>query len=217
MDYETLRLQHKQSLVERAFAVFEPSFEDPEAQKQEWVRRLLDGHGAQDLIASLKAGEPLSAPAEEEAAPPGDRAGKIELRGGDIALYAGVKTRIPVAIQNDSGAPFKTTPDHPLFASYHWYEASGGLYQLDGVRTALPEEIPPGSQAEVAVDVMPPATPGTYRLMITMVHEGVCWMEEAGLEAPILECAIHDYDGRGLSHHAQATFMRLLAGQEASG
>ena len=46
-------------------------------------------------------------------------------------------------------------------------------------RVSLPQDVPPGSQVTVPVDVTAPTQPGTYSFSWGVVHEGVRWFDEA--------------------------------------
>jgi hypothetical protein len=60
----------------------------------------------------------------------------------------------------------------------------------DGVRTNLPAPIQPFGRAQVAVSVVPPATAGNYTLEVSLVHEGVAWMEDDGLTSLRLKVGV---------------------------
>ena len=73
------------------------------------------------------------------------------------------------------GAPF------PLNLSYHWLEhASREVLVFDGERTALLPQIEPGQAATFWMFVITPAAPGEYLLQITLVQEGVRWLDGSG-------------------------------------
>ena len=68
-----------------------------------------------------------------------------------------------------------------VYVSYHWY-ASGkklaGAYETP--QTRIPQPIPPGQEARVdKVLVLPPGTPGSYELQITLVDRHA-WFENRG-------------------------------------
>ena len=49
---------------------------------------------------------------------------------------------------------------------------------FEGWRTKLPEGgIPPGGSAEVEIAILPPPQPGLHRLHLTLVEEGVGWLD----------------------------------------
>lgn len=66
--------------------------------------------------------------------------------------------------------------------AYHWLPAQGDKpVLLDGERTAFPHDIGPGETIKMdKVRIIAPASPGQYRLQISLVQEGVAWFESQG-------------------------------------
>jgi len=65
--------------------------------------------------------------------------------------------------------------------AYHWSSPQGKLLVLDGERTPFPHDIGPGETIKLdKVRVIAPASPGEYRLQISLVQEGVSWFESQG-------------------------------------
>src|SRR4051812_46298539 len=62
-------------------------------------------------------------------------------------------------------------------ASYRWRNLAGTLVTADGLRTAFPADVPPGSAAVVPLEVIAPQVPGGYMLEVDVVHEHVRWFE----------------------------------------
>ena len=71
--------------------------------------------------------------------------------------------------------------DRPVLVSYHWYDSSRRAVDYDGLRTPLPRPLDPGAECEAAVRLKTPAAPGSYRLEIDLVEEGVSWFSAAGV------------------------------------
>jgi hypothetical protein len=59
--------------------------------------------------------------------------------------------------------------------SYHLYAASGNVYVWDGLRTALPAAVAPGSSVTVNAIIRVPTVAGAYRVAFDLVREGVAW------------------------------------------
>lgn len=71
------------------------------------------------------------------------------------------------------GAPF------PVNLAYHWLcYPSRETIVLDGERTAILPELAPKNTGRWKMFVIAPETPGEYFLQLTMVQEGVRWLEE---------------------------------------
>ena len=58
--------------------------------------------------------------------------------------------------------------------------ADGTLINRDHARAWLPDDIPAGGAADVAIEVPLPDTPGRYVLKFDLVSEGIDWFEKAG-------------------------------------
>lgn len=213
VDIEKLRRKHKTELVERALSVYQPEG-DTQQVKSFWLERLLEGQDVRQMLEHLKAGEPL--PAEAPVGSTQDTCvsiGKIEIIDDNLELHAGLKRKMWVKLENFSDTDFQTTPEEPVFIAYHWYQENGEVYEFDGVRTPIPQPVGPGEKVEAQINLTPPAEPGNYELMATIVHEGRCWMEEVGLGVSRVSLEVQDYDGRGLTRHALSVFKQLHAAE----
>lgn len=206
----SLRKRNKTALVESAFRIYQPLLEHQLQQRDYWIRKLVDGYDFREFINHLKHGIPIPDSIDIQAASKNDLFGRVQLIDENREFHADLKQKLWVRVENYSCKIIQSTPEEPVFASYHWYRQNGDVYQFDGVRTPLPHPIPPGQQIEMAVNVIPPSEPGSYKLMVTMVHDGRYWMEEVGLEVHLFDCVVHDYDGRGLTRHATSVFEQLV-------
>lgn len=214
MDIHALRLKNKQVLVDYAFNVFFAAKKDCSQTKDMWVDRLLNGYDFNQFLQDLKHGnaEVFAAVPELPTASP-EGIGSIQIVDSNLELHAGLKRRLKVRIVNNQADTFQTTPEEPLFVAYHWYAANGDVYEFDGARTPIEAPIAPGQTFEMTIQLTPPAEPGDYQLMATMVYEGRYWMEEVGLGVQRVDMTVQDYDGRGLSRHALSIFKQLQAAE----
>jgi hypothetical protein len=74
-----------------------------------------------------------------------------------------------------------------VFVAYHWLPAKGDKPVLfEGQRTPLPQDLGPGQTVTVNNVVVTAPGPGSYRLQITLVHEGVVWFEQHGANTLIV-------------------------------
>ncbi|RZZ89460.1 FkbM family methyltransferase [Pseudoxanthomonas winnipegensis] len=93
----------------------------------------------------------------------------------------GAVTTIHVRISNAGDETWYHDGDHPVFLCYHWINPDGDMHVYDGVRSKIVDaRITPGMTIEQSMIIFPPQLPGTYRLVLTLVQEGVCWFEECG-------------------------------------
>gem|GEM_PF-3849181 len=143
-----------------------------------------------------------------------------------VATAPGAEFTVNVPVRNLSGAGEFTSdemsPEFPVWEgpnyvdwnhvriSYHWYDQSGNCVIWDGVRTELPQSIPPGGEVVVPVKVVAPSQPGTYTLKIDAVQEGIAWFSWAA--GPVLQGTVQidpsvsgvDYSGRIRADQAYA-------------
>jgi hypothetical protein len=70
----------------------------------------------------------------------------------------------------------------PIRLSYHWRDANGALLAWDGLRSPLPQDIPPGAPTRIRLEVDTPNRPGTYVFQVDGVEDGVTWFSSAGSE-----------------------------------
>jgi hypothetical protein len=71
---------------------------------------------------------------------------------------------------------------NPVNVSYHWRDANTGEYVVyGGNRAALNHDIAyTFNDSNIALHVDVPSTPGSYELILDLVHEGVTWFSNAG-------------------------------------
>jgi hypothetical protein len=111
---------------------------------------------------------------------------KITLPDPPARLRAGQKQIIQVKVQNASDVPWKVRgggEDNKFYiaAGNRWFEADGEtlLTKMDG-RHGLPNNLNPGEEVEVPLQITAPKTPGEYVLDLDLVQEQVAWFNEKG-------------------------------------
>lgn len=96
----------------------------------------------------------------------------------------GESFRVRVLMRNESAAtwPALGAADNRfrLFAGNHWLDTAGRPVVNDDARAALPFDLAPGEEVEVALAVNAPATPGQYILEIDVLQESVAWFGTKG-------------------------------------
>jgi hypothetical protein len=100
-------------------------------------------------------------------------------------MDAGSTTNVDLSFTNTGSLTWPAAGSNPVRASYHWRNgscASLGAYAVfEGLRTALPGDLPTSASAQnLAVQVMAPASPGTYCLEYDLEHAGITWFSTAG-------------------------------------
>ena len=64
-------------------------------------------------------------------------------------------------------------------------DAGGLLIDRDFARAWLPENLAPGSRADVAIEIPVLPQPGRYSLKFDLVCEGIDWFERCGSETTV--------------------------------
>jgi hypothetical protein len=91
-------------------------------------------------------------------------------------LPAGARHTITVAVENNGRVNWQRGPEaSPLVQVATRWLAEDGTEVEEGLHTALPADLPPGSSLNVPVHVLAPGRPGRYRLYLDLVHEHVRW------------------------------------------
>lgn len=120
----------------------------------------------------------------------GAHQGVISLVGSAGLFYAGRPAKIYVLVENLSAITWVSGQVQPVFACYHWIDKTGNIIIYDGIRSRLPEAIEPAARKQVPVSVIAPPVAGDYILEVTLVHEGVTWMEDDGLTSLRFEITV---------------------------
>jgi hypothetical protein len=123
----------------------------------------------------------LYASTPERLAPIGCAGVRATFTPGRARLSAGPgqTTTLPVTVRNTSTEAFPAG-DGVFGLSYHLLTANGQTIQHDHPRTYLRAPLEPGQQTQLDLAIAAPATPGTYRLELDLVWEGVMWLSDIG-------------------------------------
>ena len=93
-----------------------------------------------------------------------------------------------VHLHNMADVSVSTAAPAPLQLSFQWErEGVKSSHDWESPRTALPDEIMPGTAVPVSVRVVAPMEPGVHRLRLTLVQEGVAWFDRV---APETACSL---------------------------
>jgi hypothetical protein len=137
---------------------------------------LVVGHA----VHALPVQAALAAIGEKPAAGPvwPDGAYRVDWEEAHIPAEVATSSTIAVAVAVRNTGD-RVWPASQVFVSYHWLR-DGRLVVWDGKRTLLPRDLRAGSRAPLSVQVATPADPGSYVLILTLVHEHVTWFEHRG-------------------------------------
>jgi SAM-dependent methyltransferase len=105
----------------------------------------------------------------------------LEVRQAPSIVAAGSRFRIQVRLLNHSGVELKSQPPNPIHLSYHCYTANQELVVFDGIRTRMLVS-KPGFAVNLKMDLEAPAAQGRFRFRLTLVQEGIRWLDETPLK-----------------------------------
>ena len=114
-----------------------------------------------------------------------DYRAEITTTDAPASMRAGERKTLRFRIRNLGRSTWPAHGDsHGMYqvnAGDRWLDAAGGriVNDLDG-RRSLPEDLGPGEEVELPLDVTAPRAPGEYVLEIDMIHEGVTFFYEKG-------------------------------------
>jgi hypothetical protein len=109
---------------------------------------------------------------------------RLEVQDGQIIIAAFIDNASSVTL------PAYSTTAMPLRLSTRFVDTHAtpqGLEQGAGwdSRQDIAFDILPGTSQQVTIPIAPPAEPGTYRVAVSMVQDGVAWFHDHGLHIPI--------------------------------
>lgn len=111
-------------------------------------------------------------------------------------LHSGQKATVRVKIKNLSDTPW---PAHgrsndgffQVNLGNNWFDARGvKIADNPYVRSGMPNDVKPGEEVEVPLQITAPAKPGDYTLQIDLVQEMVAWFSDKGATVPKLHVKV---------------------------
>jgi hypothetical protein len=101
-------------------------------------------------------------------------------------LKAGQKLTLQVKVKNTSTASWpaleRAAGGYQVHLGNHWLDTSNKTLQLDDARGTLVEDLKPGGEATIPLEITAPAKLGSYVLELDMVQEGVSWFRDKGAQ-----------------------------------
>jgi hypothetical protein len=121
---------------------------------------------------------------------------KLTLNDPPAKLRAGQKQFVKVRVQNVSDVLWKVRgcgDDNKFYiaAGNQWLKAEGEqlLTRMDG-RHGLPNNLKPGAEIEVPLEITAPGEPGEYILVVDLVQEQVAWFNDKGSETTKVKVSV---------------------------
>ena len=89
---------------------------------------------------------------------------------------AGTTLQLPVTLTNTGTDTWNAAGPNPVNLSYHWLDAIGKPVVWDGARASLGSDVPGGGVRQLTVAIPVPSQPGPYQLQLSLVKEGIAWL-----------------------------------------
>jgi hypothetical protein len=111
---------------------------------------------------------------------------EYDVEGVPSTVRAGQRFTVPVRLRNTGSLAWQSGGARPFRLGTHWdpVDRTRTVGDYEGMRTALPADVPPGGTLDVLAVVRGPALPGAYRLRWDLVEEHVTWFSERGVAMP---------------------------------
>ncbi len=93
-------------------------------------------------------------------------------------LPAGRIIALHCRLRNASSAVWRARGATSVQLAYHWLREDDTVASWEGLRTPLPDDVPPGGEVTVLLEVETPREPGRYRLALDPVRERIAWFSE---------------------------------------
>ena len=106
-----------------------------------------------------------------------------------LRAAAGTAVALPVSVKNASGEAFPHG-EGVFGLSYHLLSPAGQTIAHDNARTYLHKSLQPGESANIDLRIAAPVEPGSYRLELDLVWEGVMWFKDIGNPVCLVELEV---------------------------
>jgi 2-polyprenyl-3-methyl-5-hydroxy-6-metoxy-1,4-benzoquinol methylase len=105
------------------------------------------------------------------------------------------EANIEIEVVVSNGTPFCLSSrftDLPINISYHWTSFDGSMEVENGLRSPFQAPLLSGHRSVCLVSIETPSAPGRYNLVLTLVQEGVLWLENNRTFRPLVLSIIVD-------------------------
>jgi hypothetical protein len=94
--------------------------------------------------------------------------------------------QVPMVLRNTGALTWRAREPHPVRLAYHWEPLgrAATVSDFEGLRTDLPQDVPPGRETKLVATVRTPKAVGPYHLRWDLVQEDVTWFSERGNAMP---------------------------------
>jgi hypothetical protein len=103
---------------------------------------------------------------------------RLDVRSAPAGVASGEGFQVWVDLENGGAQALGSFPPYPLHLAYRWLEVeSDTAIVAESPRSPVRPTLLQFARGSYAVHVIAPDTPGDYRLRVTLVQEGVLWMD----------------------------------------
>lgn len=122
---------------------------------------------------------------------------KVKVLSAPSQAVANTHFTVDVGLHNFSRCQLASRAPHPVHASYHWLDVDRShAVVFNGERTRLNGSLMPGEEKNLQVSVTAPSVAGQYVLRVTLVQEGIAWLDDgdsgafSDVEMPVVELTV---------------------------
>lgn len=106
-----------------------------------------------------------------------------------VALEEGSRlVRVQTVVRNESGQLWTSQDGFAL--GYQVFDADSDILILDGVRAPFDDPLAPGQQRAFRLEAELPPEPGSYRIIVSLLQEDVCWHYDRGWPFLLIEAQV---------------------------
>jgi SAM-dependent methyltransferase len=121
--------------------------------------------------------------------------GQIEPAEGQLRLAPGAARMVPLQITNKSPHIWPASGKDGWWmvtVGKRWLDEKGERLDIEGGRSHLTEDVPPGGSTLVVSEVRAPSEPGEYRVEFDLVQEGATWFSDRGSPTATIDVTVQE-------------------------
>ena len=116
----------------------------------------------------------------------------IDYNGSKVETNPSKTILIPISVTNKSTVTWDSKDkDHPVFMSYHLFNAKGDMMEYDNIRTSFNKRIGTDESVRVDLRVNAPSKTGEYYLEVDIVKEKVAWFKNKGSKTILIPLSVY--------------------------
>lgn len=143
-----------------------------QVEADQFLHRVAASH--EGLRRAMKLDQEVQSPLAEANSSPGI---KLSSFFNLSTLRPGTSFGINLRVENSGTSTLSSSGSSPVFLSYHWTGRDG--VPREGKRTPLLDDLLPGRTISIPVFIDAPEQPGSYKLTVRALIEGVKWLDSA--------------------------------------